>query len=94
MALDIRKLKTEINQTAARLKDIKKLYREPHQPNVTWSNVKDYFPLKKRATVLCSLRAHSRGKIHLRGSTAEQQAELVCKAIEEFKRGEPQEAAA
>lgn len=91
---NVPKLKAEINETAARLKAIKKVYREPHQPNVTWATVKDYIPLKRRATILCSLRAHLRGKIHLRGSTTEQQLELVKTAWEEYRLGTSQEEAA
>lgn len=94
MTLNIEKLKTEINETAAELKSLKTLLRESHQPRVTYKTYVDRKALKNHATVLCSLRAHSRGKIHLRGLTAEQQYELVRAACEEYQRGELQEAAA
>ncbi len=91
---NVKKLKVDINETAAALKAMKKLYREPHQPNVTWENVKNYRPFKKRATILCSLRAHLRGKIHLKGSTAEEQEALVRAAWQEYQLGESQATAA
>ena len=94
MRTNIPKLKQDINETAARLKVIKGIYRESGQPNLKWENVRDRQALKKRATLLCSLRAHLRGKIHLKGTTAEEQQALIEKAWQEYRLGEPQEEAA
>lgn len=94
MALNIKKLKTEINETALELIALKRILRESGQPRVTYKTHVDRKALKHHATVLCSLRAHCRGKIHLRGLTVEQQYELVRKACEEYQLGESQEAAA
>ncbi len=94
MRIDIKKLKIKLCETAVAIVMLKQLLRESGQPKVTYKTYRELKTLKQRATVLCSLRAHCRGKIHLQGSSVEKQAEFVSKASEEFQDGESQATAA
>lgn len=44
---------------------------------------------KRRATLLCSLRAHTRGRVHIQGSTLEAQEALVASCRAEFEVDDP-----
>lgn len=68
MQLNIRKLKFDINEVAAELRRLKQTIRRtplPWERNL-WTDLREK---KRRATLLCALRAHSRGKLHLHKST-------------------------
>jgi uncharacterized membrane protein YccC len=65
MNWDIVRLRNDLQNVAQELKEVKKLFREPGQPQVNWSLGQRLSRLKKRATMLCSIRAHRRRRIHL-----------------------------
>jgi hypothetical protein len=65
MNWDIVRLKNDLKNVALELKDMKKIFREPEQPRVTLKLYQECAELKQQATMLCSIRAHSRRKIHL-----------------------------
>ena len=65
MNWDIVRLKNDLQMVAQELKEIKRLFCEPGQPQVNSRLGQRRYSLKQRATMLCSLRAHQRNKIHL-----------------------------
>jgi hypothetical protein len=65
MNWDIVRLKNDLQIVAQELKEVKKLFRETGQPQVNYRLGQRLVSLKKRATMLCSIRAHHRNKIHL-----------------------------
>jgi hypothetical protein len=67
MKLDIARLKNDLKCTADELQEIKRLFREPNQPRVHLALYQRRRALRQKATMLCSIRAHHRNKIHLRG---------------------------
>jgi hypothetical protein len=89
MSLDIRVLKNRINILSKKI-------REELRPKVRIAKpeIVDRVKLrgaKQDVTIMCVLRAQHRGKIHLVGSTLEQQAELLSqypKMISQFEKKE------
>lgn len=65
MNWDIVRLKNDLQNVAQELKEVKGLFREPGQPQVNSRLGQRFFSLKQRATMLCSIRAHQRKRIHL-----------------------------
>lgn len=72
--IDIKKLKQEIHETVKEIREHKAVTRKPHlnlsevsksQMALEW--------LKAKATRLCALRAHHRGKVHRHNMTLEEQ---------------------
>lgn len=92
--IDIPKLKTELKETAEEIKKLKAVLRESGQPNVTWRTHHELRAMKGHATVLCSLRANCRGKIHVRGQTSQEQLELIGDAWKQFEKPAVNEVAA
>jgi hypothetical protein len=72
-------IRAEIHSTAAEIRQLKRWWRtppddRPEPPTTRFA----LLPSKRRATLLCMIMAHSRGRLHLRGSTTEEQeAEIV-----------------
>lgn len=84
MKLDIQKLKKALRDTAG---DIKKLKTEMRQSGYNPS-AKEYRQLgllKYEATRLCSIRAHGRGRVHMKGSTLEDQADYIGEGWKTFE---------
>ena len=77
----------EVKNCAENLWDIKYgVLRRPHEgngPQVIWAQGQ-ILEEKEHATLLCSLRAHWRGKVHRQGWTIEQQEEYLTKNEEKF----------
>ena len=94
MTIDIKKLKTELNETAIEIRKLKDVLRESGQPHVTHRTHYDLRALKRHATVLCSLRASCRGKIHLTGLTSQEQLELIGDAWKQYEKSHVDEVAA
>ena len=65
MNWNITQIKNDLKHTAKELQEMKRLFREPEQPRVTLALYRERSALRQRATVLCSIRAHHRNKIHL-----------------------------
>jgi hypothetical protein len=72
-------IRAEILSTAVEIRELKRWWRtpidaRPERPATRFA----LLPSKRRATLLCMAMAHSRGRIHAKGGTAEEQeAELV-----------------
>jgi hypothetical protein len=72
-------IRAEIRSTAVEIRELKRWWRtpveqRPERPATRFA----IHPSKRRATLLCSIMARSRGRIHVRGSTLDaQEAELV-----------------
>ena len=74
--MDIDRLVGDLKTTAALLHALKRMLRESgHKTSPL--EAQELFRLKARATRLCALRAHLRGRIHLRAMTLEEQAAFV-----------------
>ena len=74
--MDIGRLVSDLKSTAALLTALKRVLRTSgHQMSVM--EARDLFSFKQRATKLCALRAHLRGRLHLRGMSLEEQAAFV-----------------
>ena len=74
--MDIERLVCDIKTTAALLYALKRVLRASgHRTSPL--EARDLRDLKLRATRLCSLRAHLRGRLHRRGMTMEEQAAFV-----------------
>lgn len=70
------KLKNAVKATAADIKALKKVMRESGHM-ITTSEFFSLKDLKFDANRLCTLIAHSRGHVHRKGMTLEEQAEAV-----------------
>jgi hypothetical protein len=66
----------DLKTTAALLVALKRVLRSSGH-RITRLEATDLFRLKRRATRLCCLRAHLRGRIHLRHMTLDEQAAFV-----------------
>jgi hypothetical protein len=74
--MDIERLVSDIKTTAALLHALKRMLRTSgHRTSPL--EARDLRELKARATRLCSLRAHLRGRLHRRGMSLEEQAAFV-----------------
>jgi hypothetical protein len=67
-------IRAEILSTAVEIRALKRWWRtplelRPERPATRFA----LHPSKRRATLLCTIMAHSRGRIHVRGSTLEAQ---------------------
>jgi hypothetical protein len=72
-------IRAEIVSTAVEIRALKRWWRtpveqRPERPATRFA----LCPSKRRATLVCTIMAHSRGRVHARGSTLEaQERELV-----------------
>ena len=74
--MDIDRLVGDLKTTAALLHALKRMLRTAgHKTSPL--EARELHRLKDRATRLCALRAHLRGRIHLRTMTLEEQAAFV-----------------
>lgn len=65
MRYDVKKMREDLKQRAARLRELKALRRESHQPRWTWREQDEFGRLKEETTVLCVLRASWRCRLHV-----------------------------
>jgi hypothetical protein len=67
-------IRVEIHSTADEIRRLKRWWRTPpdDRPELPATRFA-LLPSKRRATLLCMIMAHSRGRIHLRDSTTEEQ---------------------
>lgn len=70
MKYDIRKLKSEINATSRDIRRLKSLRDESRRPNWKAGMERELMQLQHRATRLCMLRSHLRGRLHIADSRA------------------------
>lgn len=75
--LNIRELRKDLNECATLIKETKAILREPHQPRRDGNTQSRLYHLKQKVTQLCCLRAHHRGKVHLRDGSLLEQEKLV-----------------
>ena len=74
--MDIDRLVGDLKTTAALLHALKRVLRASgHKTSPL--EARELYRLKDRATRLCALRAHLRGRIHLRSMSLEEQAAFV-----------------
>jgi hypothetical protein len=74
--MDIDRLVSDLKTTAALLTALKRVLRTSgHKTSPL--EARDLRDLKARATRLCCLRAHLRGRLHLRGMSLDEQAAFV-----------------
>jgi hypothetical protein len=81
-------LRIEIHATADELRALKRWLRTPPdaRPEAPTTSAKLY-PLRWRATLLCMLVAHSRGRIHQRATASlEEQAAALVEALDAMDR--------
>lgn len=81
-------IRLEIHATAAELRALKRWWRTPPEarpePPATRCAL---HPSKRRATLLCMLMAHSRGRIHRRSTgTLDEQAQALREALDAMDR--------
>jgi hypothetical protein len=69
---DSKKLVLEIKSLAEEIRSTKKIARTHRDPD-QWASQCALPGLKARATLLCAMRAHTRGRVHRPGSTLEAQ---------------------
>lgn len=85
---DTAKLVQEIKTLAADLKATKMPLRERWEGDMGHLQAHLAFG-KRRATLLCSLRAHTRGRVHIQGSALDAQEALVAACRAEFEVDDP-----
>jgi hypothetical protein len=83
--IDVRTLVCDLKTTATLLTALRQLQRTAGH-RTTSLEARDRRDLKARATRLCCLRAHLRGKVHLRTMTFEQQAVFVDEEAQRYCR--------
>jgi hypothetical protein len=74
--MDLDRLISDLRTTAALLHALKRQLRTAGH-RTTPLEARDLNAFKARATRLCALRAHLRGRVHLRPMTLEEQAAFV-----------------
>lgn len=86
MPMNITKLRADIKDIAKEIRDQKAILRESGQPRLTWKTYRDLECLKARATKLCALRAHLRGRLHQpKKMGAEEQGQFVASLLEQYE---------
>lgn len=80
-------IRTEILFTADEIRGLKRWWRtpadeRPERPAARFA----LHPSKRRATLLCMVMAHSRGRIHLRGSALGEQCAAILEALDAMDR--------
>lgn len=73
-----------IHQLVGEIKELKGFQREAHQPRFGLNEDRRLRSAKRRATVLCSIRAAMRGRLHC-AETLDKQQEMIRTAIGEFQ---------
>ncbi len=64
---DIPRLRRDLRELAAQLRAMKKTIRTPrYLPS--WRDYRDLRAMKQAFTILCCLRAHHRGRLHLKNA--------------------------
>ncbi len=82
-------LRTETSKVRDQIRAVKETLRETGQLRVTWHTYSSLSEFRHRATLLCAVRAHHRGKVHLaRKQTLAQQKEMIESCWEEFQLAE------
>lgn len=81
LRLDREKLRSELKTIIPEIKALKKLQRESLQPNYGYREHYRRLHLKKQANLVCTILAHSRGRIHKQGMSPEDQAALVAEKL-------------
>ena len=76
-------IRAEIHATADEIRRLKRWWRtppddRPERPATRFA----LEPSKRRATLLCMVMAHSRGRLHLRSTTIEQQGAQLVEALD------------
>lgn len=95
LKIDRTRLRAAIHAVATEIRTLKAIFREPHQPRLTWRVRADLDAAKGRATQLCALAAHARGRLHLPSKMdAEAQLAFVQSLLPEYARPEPEREAA
>lgn len=95
LKIDRTRLRTDIHTTTAEIRALKAIFRESGQPRLTWRVRADLGAAKERATRLCMLSAHARGRVHLAGKMdAEGQLALISDLLPEYALPEPEAKAA
>jgi hypothetical protein len=64
MKINMTQYKSDIATTTKRIRELKALQRESHQPHWGWKEAAELRKLKFEATKLCTFRAALRGKVH------------------------------
>ena len=83
---DHQRLKLEIAEQTAAIRETKTILHQPHGPDI-WKAQRTIAEQKLRATRLCQIAAHIHGKIHLAGQTAEEQLACIAQDIVGYVRG-------
>jgi len=85
---EIRKaIRAEIHATADELRALKRWWRTPADARPEPPTTRHALhPLKRRATLLCMVMAHSRGRVHRAAGTLAEQHATVVEALAEMDR--------
>jgi len=78
-------LKQDIAKDTSTIKALKQLRQESHQPRFGWKETRDLKDAKRRATIHHAMAAHLNNKIHLAGTTREDQMKLIEKVLPQYK---------
>ncbi len=76
LKIDRTRLRADIHALVADIRALKAIFHESGQPRLTWRVRADLQAAKDRATRLCMLSAHARGRLHLAGKV-DQEAQLA-----------------
>jgi hypothetical protein len=82
-------LKQDIGKDTQVIKALKVLRGESHQPNFGWRAQRDLKDAKRRATIHHAMAAHLNNKVHLAGTTKEDQLKLIEKVIPQYVLPDP-----
>ena len=76
-------IRPEIHTTGDEIRRLKRWWRTPPDARPERPATRFALPaLKRRATLLCMIMAHSRGRIHLRAVTSDEQAATLVEALD------------
>lgn len=91
MKIDRALLRADIAATTQQIRELKEIMRESGQPRLTWRVRADLAAAKMQATLLCSVAAHARGRLHRpKVQDKEAQERFVADALLKYERPEPQ----
>ena len=78
MKIDVKKARKDLALVVDRIRALKRIRSESHQPRWTAVEAHDLYTLKREATLTCAMLAHRRQRLHLRAlGSLEKQAEMI-----------------
>jgi hypothetical protein len=90
MRINLQAARQDLSLLVENIRELKRRRGESHQPHWIPADIRELGILKDNATLLCSLLAHRRKRLHLRDTTLEKQEKYVIPALRMYEVPEAQ----